>query len=147
MREWLSAVCVSGTLSNGSRADRGRFGEDRAVEFVRRELGFKVIARNWRSPRDKRDEIDLIARDGEVLVFIEVRLRSARALVPAYYSVDRKKKIILHRVCREYLNRLPNPPKHFRFDVIALALSDDGRYELKHYANVPLFPKHYTAQR
>jgi len=67
--------------------------------------------------------------------------------VPAYYSVGPKKKRILQRTCKQYLARLPNPPKHFRFDVVALALSDDGRYELKHYANVPLFPKHYTAQR
>lgn len=128
----------------GSRAERGRFGEDRAAEFVKRDLCYKIIVRNWRW---KRDEIDLVCRDGEVLVFIEVRLRRARASVPAYYSVDRKKKEILQRVCKAYLQQLPKRPKHFRFDVIALALSDGEHYELKHYQNVLLFPKHYTAQR
>lgn len=144
IRECLSRLSPRRRGGTGTRAERGRFGENRAAEFVRKRLGYRVIARNWCC---ERDEIDLICRDGEVLVFIEVRLRSARARVPAYYSVGRKKKAILRRVCRHYLQRLQNPPKHFRFDVIALALSDDGRYELMHYPNVPLFPKHYTAQR
>lgn len=128
-------------LRGGSRAERGRFGEDRAAEFVRRELGYRVIARNWRW---QRDEIDLICRDGPVLVFIEVRLRRASATVPAYYSVNAKKKKILQRACKNYLRQLQPPPRHFRFDVIALALSDAGQYQLLHYPNVPLFHKHYS---
>ena len=125
----------------GTRAERGGFGEDRAAEFARRELGYRIIARNWCY---KRDEIDLICQDGAVLVFIEVRLRRSSALVPAYYSVNAKKKKILQRVCKQYLQHLQKRPKHFRFDVIALALSDAGHYELMHYPNVALFNKHYS---
>jgi putative endonuclease len=124
----------------GSHAERGSFGEDRAAEFVRRQLGYRVIVRNW---RHQRDEIDLICQDGVVLVFIEVRLRRASALVPAYYSVNAKKKKILLRGCKQYLKRLQKKPKHLRFDVIALALSDLGQYKLIHYPNVALFNKHY----
>ena len=76
-------------LRGGTRADRGRFGEARAADFVRRDLGYRILARNWRY---KRDEIDLVCLDGLVLVFIEVRLRRASAKVPAYYSVDKKRK-------------------------------------------------------
>lgn len=139
--ERIFALRPSRLLRGGSRATRGRFGEDRAAEFVRRELGYRVIARNWRY---KRDELDLICLDGAVLVFIEVRLRRESARVPAYYSVNAKKKKILQRVCKQYLHQLKKPPKNFRFDVIALSLSDSGQYQLMHYPNVPLFHKHYS---
>ncbi|WP_269524371.1 YraN family protein [Coraliomargarita parva] len=144
MREWLSRGNSRPLPPDSSRAARGRYGEDRAADYCRRQLGYRIIARNWRY---KRDELDLICRDGEVLVFVEVRLRKASAKVSGYHSVDRKKKAVLKRACMNYLRRLPSPPKHFRFDVIDAALSDDGRAEVRHFANVPLFPKHYTAQR
>ena len=128
-------------LRGGTRAERGHFGEARAAEFVRRELGYRILARNWRF---KRDEIDLVCLDGTVLVFIEVRLRRSSAKVPAYYSVNKKKKKALQRACKNYLYRLKRRPQHFRFDVIALALSDSGHYLLQHYSNVPLFGPHYA---
>jgi putative endonuclease len=128
-------------LRGGSRADRGRFGEARAADFVCHALGYRILARNWRF---KRDEIDLVCLDGAVLVFIEVRLRRASAQVPAYYSVDKKKKKALQRVCKNYLYGLKRRPQHFRFDVIALALADSGHYDLQHYPNVPLFGPHYV---
>ena len=131
-------------LSPGStRAERGAYGEDLAAAYCRRELGYRQIARNWRY---KRDELDLICRDGEVLVFVEVRSRSSSALVSGFHSVGRKKKAILQRACRNYLKQLQNPPKHFRFDVIDVALSKGGQGEVRHYANIPLFQKHYSAE-
>ena len=69
-----------------TRAQRGTFGEDLAADHCRRVLGYREIARNWRY---KRDEIDLICQDGEVLVFVEVRARAESALVSGFYSVDR----------------------------------------------------------
>ncbi|MGB0417052.1 MAG: YraN family protein [Coraliomargarita sp.] len=126
-----------------SRAERGRFGEDLAADYCRQELGYRPIARNWRY---KRDELDLICRDGEVLVFIEVRTRDAAALVSGLHSVDAKKKATLLRACKRYIKQLPKPPKHFRFDVIDVALHPDGRGEPRHYQNVALFNKHYSAQ-
>jgi putative endonuclease len=128
-------------LLGGTRAERGRFGEARAADFVRRELGYRILARNWRY---KRDEIDLVCLDGAVMVFIEVRLRRSSAKVPAYYSVDKKKKKALQRVCKNYLYGIKRRPQHFRFDVIALALADSGHYVLQHYPNVPLFGPHYV---
>ena len=122
------------------RAERGRFGEDLAAAFCRRQLGHRVIARNWRSGRD---ELDLICRDGAVLVFIEVRARDASALVSGYHSVNVKKKKALQRAAKSYLKQLQKPPKHFRFDVIDIALKEGKSGDLHHYANVPLFSKHY----
>ncbi|MGJ8652895.1 MAG: YraN family protein [Opitutaceae bacterium] len=129
---------------NSTRAERGQFGEDLATDYCRKELGYKVIVRNWRF---KRDEVDLICQDGEVLVFIEVRARDEKALVSGFHSVGKHKKEVLLRAYKQYLNQLQNPPKHFRFDIIGVAISNNGVSEVHHYANVPLFSKHFTARK
>ena len=126
---------------NSSRAGRGQYGEDLAERYCRKELGYRVLARNWRS---KRDELDLICLDQEVLVFVEVRSRAKDALVSGFHSVTKHKKKVLQRACKSYLKQLQNPPKHFRFDIIDIALSDGEPGEVRHYANIPLFHKHYT---
>jgi len=128
---------------NSTRAQRGTFGEDLAADYCKRKLGYKLIVRNWRY---KRDEVDLICRDGAVLVFVEVRARAENALVSGFHSVGKHKKEVLQRGYKNYLNRLQNPPKHFRFDIIDIAISNKGSSKVRHYANVPLFSKHYSAQ-
>ncbi|MGA2052418.1 MAG: YraN family protein [Opitutales bacterium] len=125
------------------RAARGRLGESAAAEFLRAR-GWTVVARNWRAGRD---ELDVVARDGEVLVFCEVRTRAARALVPGYFSVTARKKRAVARAARAYLRGLAMPPAHFRFDILEVRVSDDGVSDVLHHANVPLFPKHFHADR
>lgn len=133
----------SGVLPEGAdRAERGRYGEDLAAEFCTRELNYKLLIRNWSHGRD---EIDLICRDGETLVFIEVRSRSDSALISGFHSVDGRKKKALLRVSKSYLKQLRNPPKHFRFDIIDIALTNGARGSVRHYANVPLFSKYYQS--
>jgi putative endonuclease len=127
--------------SNSTRAERGQYGEDLAVAYCKHTLGFQVIARNWRY---KRDELDIVCVDAGVLVFVEVRSRAANALVGGYHSIDAHKKQVLQRGSKAYINQLQNPPKHVRFDVIEVSLSDDGEGDVRHYGNVPLFSKHYT---
>ena len=128
--------------SESTPAERGRYGEALAARYCRRQLGYRVIARNWRC---ERGELDLICRDGAVLVFIEVRARSASALVSGFDSVDANKKRILLRACRAYLRQLPQPPKHLRFDVIGVELRHNKPGDVHHYQNISLFPKHYSA--
>ncbi|HAZ00099.1 MAG TPA: endonuclease [Opitutae bacterium] len=131
-------------LAPGStRAERGQFGESLAADYCQRRLGYKVIVRNWRW---KRDELDIICLDGDVLVFVEVRSRAAHALVGGFHSVDAHKKKVLQRGCKAYINQLQNPPKHFRFDVIEVSISEEGAGDVRHYCNVPLFSKHYTSK-
>ena len=127
-----------------TRAQRGTFGENLAADHCRRVLGYRQIVRNWRY---KRDELDLICQDGEVLVFVEVRARSESALVSGFYSIGRHKKEVLRRGCGNYLKQLKNPPKHFRFDIIDVSICKGGRGEVRHYPNVPLFHKHFSVQR
>ncbi len=125
----------------------GERGEAAAAAFLKSRHGFSIVARNWRSPRDRRDEIDLIARDGEVLVFVEVKARSAQALVPGYYAVDERKKRVLRRAVHVYLAALAHPPRTFRFDVVEVALSARLPPQCLHFANVPLFPQGYHVAR
>lgn len=56
--------------------DSGARGEAAAADFLRQRLGYAIVGRNWRNLRDRREEIDLVARDGEVLVFVEVKTRA-----------------------------------------------------------------------
>ena len=122
----------------------GDVGEHAAAEWLQRERGVRIILRNWRNPRDRREEIDLVCRDGEVLVFVEVKARAAGALVPGYYAVDEKKKRILRRAIKTYLAQLTEKPRTFRFDVVEVALPVQGApREILHFENVPLFAKHF----
>lgn len=112
-----------------------------AEQYCKKELGYRVLARNWRSGKD---ELDLVCMDKQILVFIEVRARAKDALASGYASVDGHKKKVLQRACKSYLKRLQNSPKHFRFDIIDISLAEGASGEVRHYTNVPLFHKHYT---
>lgn len=82
----------------------GRRGEDEAY-FYLRNLGYVIAARNWRSPRQK-GEVDLIAWEGSVLCFVEVKTRTSRDVKPAEAAVDSHKQRELRVMAREYLRRL-----------------------------------------
>jgi putative endonuclease len=135
---------------NGSRRtpaeERGAAGERLAAEFLHRRLGYQVVVRNWRNPRDQRQEIDLVCRDGDVLVFVEVKSRPAAALVPGYYAVNRRKKRVLRQAIHAYLTRLRFRPHTFRFDV-AEVITGGPQPQVLHFQNVPLFPKGYHVLR
>lgn len=132
--------------SSRNSGDTGGRGERLAAEWLRRERNFSIVARNWRSPRDRREEIDLVCRDAEVLVFVEVKARAADARVPGYYAVDRRKKKVLRRAIESYLRQLRDRPAAFRFDVVEVALPvapADTAPEILHFENVPLFSKYF----
>lgn len=124
----------------------GRRGERLAARHLRRELGFRIVARNWCSPRDLRDELDLVARDGDALVFIEVKTRMAGALVPGLFAVNRRKKRVVRRAARAYLTGLERKPRTVRFDVVEVELPERGvrgTPTVRHFAGIGLFAKHF----
>ncbi|QYM77478.1 YraN family protein [Horticoccus luteus] len=129
----------------GREADSGAQGERAAERFLRSERNFAVIARNWRSPKDRRDELDLVCRDGDVLVFVEVKARAATALVPGYYAVDKRKKEALRRACRAYLGALKEKPHTWRFDVVEVELpAERGPTPIvRHFENIPLLGRDF----
>ena len=102
--DWISEK----TLPRSNLPDHlrtGRRGEE-AAYFHLRKLGYVMVARNFRSP-NRRGEIDLIAWDGDVLCFVEVKTRTSRDVKPAEAAVDRDKRYNLLAVAREYLRHLP----------------------------------------
>jgi len=96
----------------------GGAAEEEAARYLSR-CGLEVVARNFRT---RLGEIDLIARDGEVLVFVEVRLRSSVRFGDAMESIDAHKRRRIVAAARQFLSGVrPEPP--CRFDVVAL---DEG---------------------
>ncbi|MCC6414762.1 MAG: YraN family protein [Opitutaceae bacterium] len=127
----------------GNAGARGELLARRHLESV---AGLRIIAANWRNPRDRRDELDLVAMDGEVLVFVEIKTRSAGALVSGYYAVNDRKKRVVRRAAQAYLRRLKPVPRTIRFDIVEVALPRKGsrdKPDVRHFANVPLFAKHF----
>ena len=139
---WKRLTAWIATIGRTSTSTTGETGERAAEDFLK-GIGFHVLARNWRSPRDRRDEIDLVCRDGEILVFIEVKTRTSSALVPGYFAVDVRKKKVLRRAATEYLRKLHPPPVTFRLDVVEVTTREGAAPEVRHFENVPLFPKHF----
>lgn len=89
--------------------------EERAARFLARH-GLQIVARNFRT---RLGEIDLIARDGATLVFVEVRLRRSERYGGAVASITQRKRRRIQAAARQYLMRLPREPA-CRFDVVAL---------------------------
>ncbi|HXB01830.1 MAG TPA: YraN family protein [Opitutaceae bacterium] len=146
MISWLKMLFHRRGDTTAAAATAGAAGERAAVEFLRRERGFAIVTRNWRSLRDRRDELDLVCRDGEVLVFVEVKTRAAHALVRGYNAITARKKKALRRACATYLRALgAAQPRTFRFDVVEVAThAGGGSPEVRHFENVPLFPKNFA---
>lgn len=119
----------------------GVAGENAAADFLVGR-GFRIVARNWRNPRDEREEIDLVCEEGTILVFVEVKARSSRARVPGYFAVTRKKKRILRRAALAYVGGLRVKPATVRFDIVEVAETSGRPSGVLHFENVPLFAKH-----
>jgi putative endonuclease len=107
--------------------NRGAAAEALAAEFLQGR-GLKIVARNYRC---RGGEIDLIASDGDTLIFVEVRLRSDAAFGGAAESITAAKKKRLRFAAAHYLSRLSQMSKEppCRFDAILLASLDPGRIE------------------
>ncbi len=111
-----------------SRGDLGRWGEWLALKHLRR-LGWDVVARNW---TNKWGEIDLVAYDGEELVFVEVRTRRrASGRVPED-SLTTRKLGQLESLAFDFMRRFEVCDRPVRLDFIAVETRDGGEFELRH---------------
>ena len=118
---------------------RGRLGE-RAAERHLRRAGYRILAANFRG---RHGEIDLVARDGDSLVFVEVKTRSREDWSRPADAVDAKKRRRISRTALEYLNRVGNPRVHFRFDIVEVLLDPDRVREVRHLQDAfPLDRRH-----
>jgi putative endonuclease len=99
----------------GAASRRGEEAEDFAARHLEQQ-GLVVVTRNYRT---RLGEVDLVALDGETLVFVEVRARRSNAFGGAAASVDARKQRRIVAAARHYLLRLGAEPA-CRFDVLTL---------------------------
>src|SRR4030065_2466914 len=103
------------------RISKGKQGEDAAAAFIAKE-GYKIIERNFRCPLG---EIDIVAIDKGVLVFVEVKTRSSNKFGLPEEAVNRRKQHQMAKTAQFYISRkkLFNSPA--RVDVVAVILSGE----------------------
>jgi len=102
--------------TRASTLDIGRRGEERACRALT-EAGYRVLERNLRLGRD---ELDVVAMDGEVLCFVEVRTRESARFGRAEETVGARKRARIFRAARRYLVGVRAPWPRCRFDVVAI---------------------------
>lgn len=108
--------------------DTGARGEEIAANHLINK-GYTILERNW---RHRRTEIDIIAKLGDVLVFIEVKTRSDDSFgEPASYADDKKMKRMASGAT-VYMNQI-NHDWEVRFDIIGVLMKGPQRAELRHY--------------
>jgi len=109
----------------------GELGERAAKRQLKRQ-GLKFLVANFRSPRG---EIDLIFRDGDCLVFVEVKTRSSEEWTRPAAAVNKERRGRLTRAALDYLRLLKNPPVKLRFDIVEVLLQDGAVREVRHLPN------------
>lgn len=109
-------------------------GEEAAYFYLRRK-GYTVVARRW-SAGNVPGDLDLIAWDGQMLCFFEVKTRTAHDMTPAEVAVDLHKRRTLRRLARNYIRQLPGESApQARFDVISVYLLPGKEREFNHFEN------------
>ena len=101
--------------ADDERPAAGQWGEAQA-ERALRQKGYSILGRRVHVGRH--DELDLVARDGTVLVFVEVKTRKTEAFGRPGEAVNHAKRHYLSRAAVRYLKHLRQPPDAFRFDVV-----------------------------
>ena len=109
----------------------GRLGERAARRHLRR-LGLKFLTANFRSPRG---EMDLIFRDDDCLVFVEVKTRSSEDWMRPAAAVNAERRRRLTRTALDYLRLLKNPSVKVRFDIVEVLLESGQVHEVRHLPN------------
>src|SRR6266481_2811832 len=111
--EWLNAFRV--------RLPLGRRGERAAEKYLRRS-GYRIVKRNFRAAGA---EIDLVAIDGDILVFVEVKTRRSRDAGAPEEAVDERKQRQIRRAAEIFANRYRADDVTMRFDIIAVDASGE----------------------
>jgi putative endonuclease len=113
------------------RLTLGKSGEKMASRFLRKK-GYRILELNYRT---RRGEIDIIARNGQTLVFIEVKTRKSAFLDSPQAAVTVKKQRQISMVAQEYLDSNNLFDSEARFDVIAISLKAGEETQIEHIEN------------
>lgn len=120
------------TAPDGTPRDRkwtGDFGEKVAADFLRSK-GCRILARNFKAPRG--GEVDIIARDGKLLLFVEVKTRHISAKIRPLDAVDKPKQALIERGANAWLKQLGTRNLPWRFDVIEVRIEEGEKPKVNH---------------
>jgi putative endonuclease len=112
------------------KKDKGKIGEDIAVKFLSRK-GYKILKRNYRYGHG---EIDIIAMDKDVLIFVEVRMKLSDKFGSPEDSVTIKKREQLKKIASAFIQMNEVNFSECRFDVIGITFKD-GKFNINHIEN------------
>ena len=127
-----------------------RAGEHAALQYLKVREGYVVVATNFTAPlgrgignRKITGEIDIVAYDGDVLVFIEVKTRSSTEVALPQAAVNLRKQRQIARTARRYRQIMDVAGEPYRYDVVSIIL-DSGGYHielLKNYFSDAVFAR------
>ncbi|MDD5454241.1 MAG: YraN family protein [Candidatus Ratteibacteria bacterium] len=110
------------------KRDTGKIGEDIAVKFLTRK-GYQILERNWKM---KAGEIDIVAADGDTMVFVEVKARSSTEYGTGEEAITEHKKDKIINAAKACLKH-KGEDRPCRFDVISILLEKNGKIkEINH---------------
>lgn len=115
MKQWLDRVSKMFKPGQPVGGDLGGRGENVAARFLR-DLGYKVLIRNYKT---ELGEVDIIARDGNTIVFVEVKTRVTDEPTPED-QVNDPKRHQMTKAAKQYMARYGTPQPPARFDVVAI---------------------------
>ena len=119
----------------------GLWGEQVAEKFLK-DKGYKILGRRVRIGH--KDELDLVARHNNVLVFVEVKTRATEEFGRAFSAVNRNKQRNLSRAAVRYLMALKQKPEYHRFDVVeVIGHENENNPVIRHIENAFLLDKKY----
>src|SRR3954465_13152887 len=122
------------------RALRGEMGEKLAARYLRKHR-YKILYRNFRGRTG--GEIDLVCRDGDTLVFVEVKTRTREDFGRPLDAVDRDKRKRISRGGLAWLRLLGDPDILFRFDVVEVIIAEGADPRLQLVRNAFSLPEPY----
>jgi len=105
----------------------GSKGEDLAIQFLKKK-GYRIIKRNYKTSVG---EIDIIARDGNTIVFVEVKTRTNDSFGYPFEAVNKKKRHKLKNLALLYLKRQVKESP-VRFDVLSIFYADGRERKIEH---------------
>ena len=111
------------------RKELGRRGEEAAATYLER-VGFTVLETNWRT---KAGEVDIVARDDDTLVLVEVKTRRSLTKGTPEDAVSVTKQRRLGRLAAAYLQGMEHEPAGVRFDVVTIYVLGEDRALLRHH--------------
>src|SRR5438874_8344900 len=137
---WRSRFLPSRASLRPQHLRRGAQGETLACRFLRRK-GYKILYRNFKGHSG--GEIDVVCRDKDTLVFVEVKTRTREDFGRPLAAVDRQKRNRISRGGLAWLRLLDDPDILFRFDVVEVIIAEGADPRLEILRNAFSLPEPY----